>query len=234
MTNYILSLGVLLLQYEAFGLELLTKHQDLIENHMMTGYGKRGSYECDIIQGPKILHDQKTNRPSFVLDIDQLESWDVSSTLASSQCLLVSYHVNSNHSLTALIKFGWTVVQQKRVALVMKMGSGLTLDMAANTTKLPFLVATQLEDGREQFLCPVIGQSIPNHQPSMCNQLQRSCRDKILQVAVFGVPPYFYGDNAFNPEINIFIQMILTFQDLMVQTQGYFIYWQRSLGSSIT
>ena len=231
--NYmdLLSFGILLLQNKAFGLELLSKHQDSIENHMMTGYGKRGSFKCDIIHGPDALHDQKTNRPYLALDMDKLESLDVSSTLASSQCLLVSYHVNSNLSLSALIKFGWTVVQHKRVALVMKMGSGLTLDMAANITKLPFLVAAEFEESGEQFLCPVVGQSIPTLQSSMCNQLQRSCRDKILRVAAFGVPPYFYGDFHFVPFSVSFFQMILL-QDLMVQTPSCFTYLQTNLGSN--
>ena len=229
---YILSIGLLNLQNEAFGLELLSKHQDSIENHMMTGYGKRGSYKCDIIHDLGTFPDKKTNRPSFALNIDRLESLDVASTLKSAQCLLVSYHVNSNHSLSALIKFGWTMVQHKRVALVTKMGSGLTLDMAANTTKLPFLVGAKLEDGREQFLCPVVGQSIPTLQSSMCNKLQCSLRDKILRVAVFGVPPYFYGDTAFLAcTINVVLQMII-FQDLMVQTPGYFICSGTSLDSS--
>ena len=91
----------------------------------------------------------------------------------------------------------------------MKMGSGLTLDMAANTTKLPFLVAAKLEDGREQFLCPVVGQSVLNLQSSMCNQLQRSFRDKILRVAVFGVPPYFYGDILLFCLHRLFFKIIL-------------------------
>ena len=197
ITSYIINLGILLLQYEVFGLELLSNHQDSIENHMMTGYGKRGSFKCDVLHGLRTLHGQKIKRPSFVVDIDKLDNLDVSSTLASSQCLLVFYHIHSNHSLSTLIKFGWTVVQHKRVALVMKMGSGLTLDMAANTTKLPFLVAAELEDGSEQFLCPVVGQSIPTLQSPMCNHLQLSSRDKILRAATFGVPPYFYGDVNF-------------------------------------
>ena len=78
--------------------------------------------------------------------------------------------------------------------MILKLGPGLTLDMAANTTKLPFLVAaTREEDGKEQFMCPVIGEANPRLQDAMCHRSYVSSEDKSLRVGIFGIPPYFYG-----------------------------------------
>ena len=38
--------------------------------------------------------------------------------------------------------------------MVLKLGPGMVLDMAANTEKLPFLIAAAMENGQEQYLCP--------------------------------------------------------------------------------
>ena len=45
-------------------------------------------------------------------------------------------------------------MHKKRLALVLKLGPGMVLDMATNTEKLPFLIAADMENGREQYLCP--------------------------------------------------------------------------------
>ena len=84
-------------------------------------------------------------------------------------------------------------MQHKRAAFVIKMSSGMTLNMAPNITKLPFLVAAELEDGREQFLCPVVGEPEPFLQHSMCDHAYTSYKNKVIRVGVIGVPPYLYG-----------------------------------------
>ena len=132
------------------------------------------------------------------MDSSMMYSSDIRATFSKSHCLLVSAHISSNKSLSDIIKFGWSVIQHKRIALVLQLGDGLTLEMAANTTKLPFMVAATDEDGKEQFLCPVIGEVAPRLQDLMCDSSYVSPKEKSLRVAIFGIPPYFYGKRNFH------------------------------------
>ena len=139
--------------------------------------------------------DGLEGRAQFVMGLNKFDGFDLSSNLASSHCLLVSVEVNKNEGLAAVLKFGWTVVQHKRVALVMKMVSGVTLNEAMNITKLPFLVAAELNGGKEQFLCPVVGEREPHLQNSMCDDNYTSYKDKVIRFGIIGVPPYLYGNS---------------------------------------
>ena len=182
-------LVVVLLSSDANGDMFLARHRDAIENFIMTGYGK-GWENCDIItdapQGPGFL---KSN-PLYAMEVDHLKNFDVSTSLSSSHCVLSSYFVRSNKSLSNLIDFGWTAIQHKRIALVLKMGPGLSLDMATNVTKLPFVIATELWNGQPQFLCPVVGEAEPSLQDSICDT---SLKDKTIRIGCFGLPPSVYG-----------------------------------------
>ena len=70
------------------------------------------------------------------------------------------------------------------------MGPGLSLDMATNVTKLPFVIATELWNGQPQFLCPVVGEAEPSLQDSICDT---SLKDKTIRIGCFGLPPSVYG-----------------------------------------
>ena len=187
-------LWVILLSSAANGDMFLVRHRDAIENFIMTGYGK-GWKNCDLItdapQGPGFL---KSN-PLYVMEVDHLKNFDISTSLSSSHCILISFYVKSNQSLSDLIEFGWTTIQHKRLALVLKMGPGLSLDMAANITKLPFVIATELWNGQPQFLCPVVGEAEPHLQDYSCDP---SIKNKILRVAGFGLPPNVFGNYNLN------------------------------------
>ena len=63
--------------------------------------------------------------------------------------------------------------------------------MITNTTKLPFLIAAKLEQDKEQFLCPVVGEIKPLLEDKMCNPSYASYKNKRLNVALLGIPPYF-------------------------------------------
>ena len=68
-----------------------------------------------------------------------------------------SFEVALPHTSKDVIQelpLGWKIVHKKRLALVLKLGPGIGLDMAANTEKLPFLIAADMENGQEHFLCP--------------------------------------------------------------------------------
>ena len=174
----------------------LTKNKDHIENYIMNGYGW-GWKQCDVISDLSQQSNFMDETPKFVMDLNILYNFDIRTSLASSYCLLVFGHVNSNQTLSDLIKFGWSVVQRKRLALVLKLSQGLTLEMATNTTKLPFLIAASRADGKEQFLCPVIGEMNPRLQDTKCDVSYSSYKNKALRVGVFGVPPNYYSKFTF-------------------------------------
>ena len=105
--------------------------------------------------------------------------------------MLVNYDVGDTADLQKLIKFGLEAINHVRIALVLNMGSGITLDMIANTTKLPFLIAGDLGLGKEQFLCPVMGESVPRLDDAMCKLSYVSYEAKTVRIALMGPPPDF-------------------------------------------
>ena len=196
--NLFMALEALLFLVDADGQELsnfLVKHKLAVESFIMTGHGE-GWKHCDILSSISVQHRvlDSSAQPQITVQLKRLQDMDLSIVLSSSSCILVSYHVNSNQSLASLIKLGRETVQRKRLALVLKMGSGISLDMAANTEKLPFLVAAELENGQEQFLCPALGESKPHLSQYMCDQSHASYKNKVLRVGMMGISPYFKAD----------------------------------------
>ena len=175
---------------------LLTKYRGDIEGYIMNGYGG-GWKHCDLIRDTSEQVNLSEESMNFVIDTELIHSLDIKTTFSPSSCLLISAHIKSNQSLSEFIKFGWSVIQHKRLALVLKLEPGMTLNMATNTSKMPFLVAATLEDGDEQFLCPVIGEADPRLQHVMCDRSYSSYKDKTLRVGIFGIPPYFAGECNF-------------------------------------
>ena len=152
----------------------------------MTGYGN-GWKQCDEITLEPKLFD---NRPKYLIDQHFINGIKLPHVVASSSCLIVTSQVKSNQSLSALIQFGWNVVRYKRLALVLAMSSDMSLDFAKKTTGLPFLIAAQLQGGKEEYLCPLIGLSSPLLQHSPCDQSLYSINKKTLRVSVFGILPW--------------------------------------------
>ena len=195
------------------------RHISDIENYIMTGYGY-GWNQCDeITLEPKFLD----NRPLYLIDQHIINGIELPNTVASSSCLIVTSQIKSNQSLSELIQFGWNVVRYKRLALVLQMSSDISLDFAKNTTGLPFLIAAQLEGGREQYLCPLIGQSSPLLKHSLCEQSLYSLKNKTLRVTLVGVMPWIgYPFEGSDPR---FIEMVSEKMDFSVQriwaTGGY-------------
>ena len=178
-------------------------HRKSIENYIMTGYGE-GWNHCDILHDTQQDFRSLEGTPKLVTHMNMLNGLNIISTLSSSNCLLVAFHVNNKSSLAYLIDFGWRIFRYRRLALVLKMTSNITLDSAVNTTKLPFLVAAELQQGKKQFLCPVTGENEPRLQSTECPEHYTSHEKKTIRAGLFGVHtgPYLYG--------NIFLKDIIT------------------------
>ena len=114
--------------------------------------------------------------------------------------------MKSNQSLSALIQFGWNVVRYKRIALLLQLESGIKLEFANNTIGLPFLVAAQQGGDKEQYICPLIGQSNPLLQNNLCDKSLSSIKNKNLRVSKFGIyPNVVYPEGGSDPR---FLRMV--------------------------
>ena len=175
---------------EAQGQELKTffaEHKIGVQHYIMVGHGK-GWLNCDILS----LNPHESDAPQFLMDFKTFGKHDLSLTLSSSHCLLAAFTIESKESLSAIIQFGWRVIRHKRIALILSLGKGVTLDMALNTAKLPFLIASVLEGGQKQFLCPIVGRKEPVMQNYRCDMSYASYRHKKLKVGIFGPNPYVF------------------------------------------
>ena len=185
--------GFLISLMEIQGRELTTffaEHKVGIQQYIMVGHEK-GWQSCDILS----LSPHKSDAPQFHMDFETFGKLDLSLMLASSHCLLAAFTIESKAGLSAIIQFGWRVIRHKRIALILSMGKGITLDMAQNTVKLPFLIASLLEGGQKQFLCPIVGRNEPLMQDYMCEMSYASYRYKKLKVGIFGPKPYIFSTN---------------------------------------
>ena len=109
-----------------------------------------------------------------------------------------------------LLKFGMDAADYVRIAVVLKMRLGLTLDMVTNTTKLPFLVAAELGQAKEQFLCPVVGEVEPRLKQALCPASYVSYSYKTLRIGQLGITPDFiFTNNGDFDGINIKLINIL-------------------------
>lgn len=188
--SFFLPLGALLMSNTTLGQKhnmFLDKYKETIQNYIMTGH-ERGWKQCDILSADRFSYDDTTH---ISMDMDKILTLDMKSAFASSQCLLVTSHVDSTDSLKALLDFGWATIQHFRLALVMHMDSGVTLDMITNATNLPFLIAADLGDDKEQFLCPVVGEMKPLLQHKLCQPSYVSTKNKTLRVGLLGILPHF-------------------------------------------
>ena len=186
--------GVLLLCLPSLGLEIdyfLRQHRENVQDYIMVGHGK-GWTQCDVLSSNSVGDDA----PQLLMNFVEFQKLDMRSTLSSSHCLLASYHIESQESLSEIMQFGWEVIKHKRIALILSMEKGITLEMATNTDKLPFLVAAQLESGEKQFLCPVIGKITPLMQSNMCDISYVSYKYKKLKIGLLGITPHLIFDGG--------------------------------------
>ena len=155
-----------LLKSEDANYNTLIKHKEAIQNYMMTGYESKWQH-CDRLSDNSYYSD---NVPQITMSLDEIQTLNLKAAFAYSTCLLVHYDVSSRASLSALMEFGWKAINHVRLAIVITLQSGITLEMAKNTSNLPYLVAAQLDDGKKQFLCPIVGEVKPVLGQEMCKK----------------------------------------------------------------
>ena len=186
--------GVLLLCLPLNGQKIdnfLQQHKENVQDYIMVGHGK-GWTQCDVLSSNSFGDDA----PQLLMNFVEFQKLDMRSTLSSCHCLLASYHIESRESLSKIMQLGWEVIKHKRIALILSMAKGITLEMATNTDKLPFLVAARLGSGEKQFLCPVIGKIKPLMQSKMCDISYVSYKYKKLRIGLLGVPPHLIFDGG--------------------------------------
>ena len=165
----------------------MAKHMNAIQNYIMAGYG-RGWDQCDVIAETNLRAV-----PHLIIKLQKLGLLDAMGYF-HSHCLLVIYHVKRREDLEALVEFGKRVIMKKRLALVLRLGSDIGLD-AVNRTRLPVLIAAVLNNGEEQFLCPVVGEGESFMQDHMCDDNYTSYKNKILRIGMLGMAPYLEVTN---------------------------------------
>ena len=166
--------------------QFVAKYKQAIEAHVMAGYGG-GWKECDLLAISPLENDLQPETLQFVMDMASLKAFDIRTGFSNSPCLLIMAHVGNQRILAEVIKFGWTAVHHKRLGMALRLGSNVTLDMANNITNLPFIIATQLEGGKEQFLFPSLGGDMPKLQPVMSHNPNRAYSGKHINVGLAGV-----------------------------------------------
>ena len=197
--QFLLCFGGILLAKEVHGLEMkmfMEKHRTALQNYIMAGYGD-GWKHCDILSanlGEEAGFD--AGIPHFYITLKKLLTIDIGSTLSSSHCLLALYEVDTPQKLASIMEFGWKSIKYKRIALMLKMGSGLTLGNTINTTKLPFPIAAEIENEKEQFICPLIGEVEALLQEHMCEESYVSAKKKTLRIGMVGF--HLFGKKTLN------------------------------------
>ena len=196
LTILLILAAVLILLNRALGQHqqhktFMENYKEAIQKYIMTGHELRGQH-CDILSA----NPSYNSVPQISMDLEKIKTLNMKSAFASSHCLLVNYHITNEASLSALTDFGWEAIEHIRLALIIKMESGITLSMVRNATKMPFLVAAELDHGQE-FLCPVVGEIEPRLEHDLCKASYVSYKNKRLRIGLVGpMPDFIYRDGT--------------------------------------
>ena len=162
------------------------KHMETLRKYIMTGHEK-GWHHCDVLSADPLYESV----PQISMKLENINTLNIKSAFAHSDCLFVKYDVTSMTSLSTLLDFGQKAINQIRLAIVIKMSTGISLEMATNNSNLPFLVAAESENGTEQFLCPVVGEIKPQFGKEICKPSYLEYKNKTLRIGLLGMPPDF-------------------------------------------
>ena len=187
MNNLLKAFGMLILCGTALGQPhniFLSKYKDDIQKYIMTGH-EDGWKHCDILSASPSDEDI----PQIAMTLDKLPTSNIMLALEKSHCLLVNYDVTDKARLDTLIDFGWKAINSVRLAFMIKLNSGIKLEMATNASNLPFLVAMESDHDKDQFLCPVVGKFKPLLNDKMCSDTFNDYKNKAVRIGVVGMPP---------------------------------------------
>ena len=201
MMKILVPIGLLISFEAAHGHQkntLLSKHKNSIQEYIMTGQ-ENGWQNCDILSA----NPSDLSVPQMLMRLEQIHMLDMKSITKDSDCLLVNYDICSKEGLSNLLQFGWEAAYHVRLALVIKICNGITLEIATNTSNLPYLVAIESEKNTDHFICPVVGEIKPRMENEICNPSYLSYKNKALRIGLLGVPPDFVLTSSGVEGINI-------------------------------
>ena len=84
--------------------------------------------------------------------------------------------------------------------MILKLDSSTSLK-SVNSTKIPYLLGAQMEDGKSQFLCPTTGSYGPTMESGMCPQTYTGYRHRYIRVGFHDfIRPYGFLNESSNPD----------------------------------
>ena len=193
--------GILLMSLGVYGQhQILSKYRGAIENYIMVGL-ENAWQQCDLLSASGY---SDWDGPQITMDLERIETLNLKSVFSSSTCVLVDYDITSESSLSTLLEFGEKANKQIRLALVIKMDKGISLEKAKNSSNLAYMIAAESEQGLEQSFCPVLGETQARVEHGMCNPSDLDYKNKALRVGIMGMPPDFgFTSNGTIDGVNI-------------------------------
>ena len=126
--------------------------------------------KCDILNLSPHHTYLSEEIPQWAMQLKFLPTLDIKTLASTSSCLIICYRVNDYKTLSALVKFGFAATLHKRLGMALSLGDGITLGVLRGTPNFPFMNTATSNYGKEQFLCPAIGESLPVLQSRMCDR----------------------------------------------------------------
>ena len=167
----------------------LEQYMEKIQDYIMTGHEK-GWQPCDVMSAN--IYREET-APQISMDLDKIWNLNIKSVFSFSHCIFISYHVNSEEDLASLVDFGLRAHRQMRVALLIKIKRGISLEMTLKDTSLPFMIGAELDNNKIQFNCPILGKSNTGLEPHICNPSYATYKDNVLRIVLYGVRENFHS-----------------------------------------
>ena len=148
---------------------IIQKHSLAIEKQIMIG-SEGALRKCDILNLSPHHTYLSEEIPQWAMQLKFLPTLDIKTLASTSSCLIICSRVNDYTTLSALVKFGFAATLHKRLGMALSLGDGITLQVLRGTPNFPFMITATSNYGKEQFLCPAIGESLPVLQSRMCDR----------------------------------------------------------------
>ena len=167
----------------------LEQYMEKIQDYIMIGHEK-GWRPCNLLSANSY---REKSTPQISMDLDKIGTLNIKSVFSFSHCIFISYHANSKEDLASLVEFGLRAHRQMRVALLIKMKRGISLETSLKDTRLPFMIGAELDNNKIQFNCPILGKSNTGLEPHICNPSYATYKDNVLRIVLYGVRENFHS-----------------------------------------